>query len=208
MYDRLVPDDYEREIEVDILRAFGWSIIEFEPVLYQKYLHMSARSSIMMEGDFRKQLQEMHAKGFVSPLKFQGKKAWRKLIIESEMEEELQDEDEIRALIETAKRARHKQRRKKKTPHSRIVTESRVIAEEILSTLRDKVIRGEMSDQTARDILMQHIEGMRRALLESPDEFMRYVKRNIPGMRKPMKHILASKGEDVLLLSLRLIGNK
>ena len=208
MYDRLVPDDYEREIEVDILRAFGWSIIEFEPVLYQKYLHMSARSSIMMEGDFRKQLQEMHAKGFVSPLKFQGKKAWRKLIIESEMEEELQDEDEIRALIETAKRARHKQRRKKKTPHGRIVTESRVIAEEILSTLRDKVIRGEMSDQTARDILMQHIEGMRRALLESPDEFMRYVKRNIPGMRKPMKHILASKGEDVLLLSLRLIGNK
>ncbi|MFX1331300.1 MAG: hypothetical protein ACFE9W_07075 [Promethearchaeota archaeon] len=208
MYDRLVPDDYEREIEVDILRAFGWSIIEFEPVLYQKYLHMSARSSVMLEVDFKKQLQEMHAKGFVSPLEFHGKKAWRKLVVESDMEEELQDEDEIRALIEAAKRARHKQRRKKKTPHGRIVTESRVIAEEILSTLRDKVIRGEMSDQTARDILMQHIEGMRRALLESPDEFMRYVRRNIPGMRKPMKHILASKGEDVLLLSLRLIGNE
>lgn len=129
-------------------------------------------------------------------------------MIESEMEEELQDEDEIRALIEAAKRSRHKQRRKKKTPHGRIVTESRIIAEEILSTLRDKVIRGEMSDQAARDILMQHIKGMRRALLESPDEFMKYVIRNIPGMRKPMKHILASKGEDVLLLSLRLIGNE
>ncbi|MFW9888152.1 MAG: hypothetical protein ACFFER_08220, partial [Candidatus Thorarchaeota archaeon] len=60
----------------------------------------------------------------------------------------------------------------------------------------------------ARDILMQHIEGMRRALLESPDEFMRYVRSNIPGLRKPMQHILASKGEDVLLLSLRLIGNE
>jgi len=208
MYDRLMPDDYERETEIDILRAFGWSIIEFEPVLYQKYLHMSAPSSVMLEVDFKKHLQEMHAKGFVSPLEFQGKKAWRKLVIESDMEEELQDEDEIRALIEAAKRARHKQRRKKKTPHGRIVTESRIIAEEILSTLRDKVIRGEMSDKAARDILMKHIEGMRRALLESPDEFMKYVRRNIPGMRKPMKHILASKGEDVLLLSLRLIGNE
>ncbi|MFW9912091.1 MAG: hypothetical protein ACFFEU_06455 [Candidatus Thorarchaeota archaeon] len=208
MYDRLVPDDYEREIDVDILRAFGWSIIEFEPALYQKYLHMSARSSVMLEGDFRKQLQEMHAKGFVSPLEFQGKKAWRKLVAESDMEEELQDEDEIRALIEEAKRARHKQRRKKKSPHGRIVTESRIIAEEILGTLRDKVVRGEMSDEAARDILMHHIRGMRHALLESPDEFMRYVRRNIPGMRKPMKHILASKGEDVLLLSLRLIGNE
>jgi hypothetical protein len=88
------------------------------------------------------------------------------------------------------------------------VTESRIIAEDILSTLRDKVIRGEMSDDAAKVILMQHIEGMRRALLDSSDAFMRYVRKNIPGMRKPMSHILASKGEDVLLLSLRLIGNE
>jgi hypothetical protein len=208
MYDRLVPEDYEREIEADILRAFGWSIIEFEPVLYQKYLHMSARSSVMLEGEFRKQLQEMHAKGFVSPLEFQGKKAWRKLVVESDMEEELQDEDEIRALIEAAKRARHKQRRKKKTPHGRLVTESRIIAEDILSILRNKVIRGEMSDTVAREILMRHIKGMRRALLESPDEFLRYIRKHIPEMRKPMTHILASKGEDLLLLSLRLISNE
>ncbi len=207
MFDRLEPGDYEKEIEVNIVRAFGWSIIEFEAVLFQKYLHMSGPSSVMLEGDFKKHLKEMHAKGLVSPLQFQGKKAWRKLVIESDMEEELQDEDEIRELIEAAKRARHKQRRKKKTPHGRIVTESRIIAEDILSNLRDKVIRGEMSDDAAREILMQHIEGMRRALLDSPDEFMRYVRKNIPSMRKPMSHILASKGADVLLLSLRLIGN-
>ncbi|MHA2071034.1 MAG: hypothetical protein ACW985_04550 [Candidatus Thorarchaeota archaeon] len=208
MYGRLQPDDYEREIEANIVRAFGWSIIEFEAVLYQKYLHMSGPSSVMLEEEFKKHLKEMHAKGFVSPLEFQRKKAWRKLVIESDTEEELQDEDEIRELLEAAKRARHKQRRKKKTPHGRIVTESRIIAEDILSTLRDKVIRGEMSDDAAKVILMQHIEGMRRALLDSSDAFMRYVRKNIPGMRKPMSHILASKGEDVLLLSLRLIGNE
>ncbi|MHA2003808.1 MAG: hypothetical protein ACW975_10635 [Candidatus Thorarchaeota archaeon] len=208
MYGRLQPDDYEREIEANIVRAFGWSIIEFEAVLYQKYLHMSGPSSVMLEEEFKKHLKEMHAKGFVSPLEFQRKKAWRKLVIESDTEEELQDEDEIRELLEAAKRARHKQRRKKKTPHGRIVTESRIIAEDILSTLRDKVIRGEMSDDAAKVILMQHIEGMRRALLDSSEAFMRYVRKNIPGMRKPMSHILASKGEDVLLLSLRLIGNE
>jgi hypothetical protein len=208
MYGRLKPDDYEREVEANIVRAFGWSIIEFEAVLFQKYLHMSGPSSVMLEEEFKKHLKEMHAKGFVSPLEFQRKKAWRKLVIESDMEEDLQDEDEIRELLEAAKRARHKQRRKKKTPHGRIVTESRIIAEDILSTLRNKVIRGEMSDNAAKEILMQHVEGMRRALLESPDAFMRYVRKNIPSMRKPMGHILASKGEDVLLLSLRLIGNE
>jgi hypothetical protein len=208
MFERLKPDDYEREVEANIVRAFGWSIIEFEAVLFQKYLHMSGPSSIMLEEEFKKHLKEMHAKGFVSPLEFQRKKAWRKLVIESDIEEDIQDEDEIRELLEAAKRARHKQRRKKKSPHGRIVTESRIIAEDILSILRDKVIRGEMSDESARAILMQHVEGMRRALLDSPDEFLRYVRKNIPGMRKPMKHILASKGEDVLLLSLRLIGNE
>ncbi|MHA1937980.1 MAG: hypothetical protein ACXABV_11580 [Candidatus Thorarchaeota archaeon] len=208
MYGRLRPDDYEKEVEANIVRAFGWSIIEFEAVLYQKYLHMSGPSSVMLEEEFKKHLKEMHAKGFVSPLEFQRKKAWRKLVIESDLEEELQDEDEIRELLEAAKRARHKQRRKRKTPHGRIVTESRIIAEDILSTMRDKVIRGEMSDEAARTILMQHVEGMRRALLDSPDAFLRYVRKNIPGMRKPMSHILASKGEDVLLLSLRLISNE
>lgn len=208
MIRRLEPDDYVREVEANIVRAFGWSIIEFEAVLYQKYLHMSGPSSVMLEEEFKKHLKEMHAKGFVSPLEFQRKKAWRKLVIESDLEEDLQDENEIRELLEAAKRARHKQRRKKKSPHGRIVTESRIIAEDILSTLRDKVIQGEMSDDAARDILMQHVEGMRRALLDSPDEFLRYVRKNIPGMRKPMSHILASKGEDVLLLSLRLISNE
>jgi hypothetical protein len=208
MYGRLRPDDYEKEVEANIVRAFGCSIIEFEAVLYQKYLHMSGPSSVMLEEEFKKHLKEMHAKGFVSPLEFQRKKAWRKLVIESDLEEELQDEDEIRELLEAAKRARHKQRRKRKTPHGRIVTESRIIAEDILSTMRDKVIRGEMSDEAARTILMQHVEGMRRALLDSPDAFLRYVRKNIPGMRKPMSHILASKGEDVLLLSLRLISNE
>ncbi|MHA3964935.1 MAG: hypothetical protein AM325_015510 [Candidatus Thorarchaeota archaeon SMTZ1-45] len=208
MFDRLGPDDYEREIEVNIVRAFGWSIIEFEAVLFQKYLHMSGPSSIMLEGDFRKYLMEMHAKGFISPLEFQGKRAWRKLIVESDMEDEIQDEEEIRELIEKAKGTRHKQRRKKKTPHSRLVTESRIIAEDILGILRDKVIRGEMSDKAARDLLVRHVEGMRRALVDSPNEFLRYVRKNIPGMRKPMEQILTSKGQDILLLSLRLIDTE
>ncbi|MHA2140920.1 MAG: hypothetical protein ACXADC_03810 [Candidatus Thorarchaeota archaeon] len=208
MFDRLDPGQYERDIEVNIVRAFGWSIIEFEAVLFQKYLHMSGPSSVMLEEDFKKYLKEMHAKGFVSPLEFQGKRAWRKLVIESDMEEDLQDEEEIRELIEKAKKSRHKLRRKKKTPHGRLVTESRVIAEEILRILRTKVVLGVMSKQKARDLLIRHVEGMRRALVDSPNEFLRYVRKNLPGMRKPMEQILVSKGQDVLLLSLRLIDTE
>lgn len=203
---RLRPDDYERDIELDIVRSFGWAIIEFEAVLFQKYLHLSGPSSVMLEEDFKKRLREMHAKGYVSPVDFQGKRAWRKLVIESDFEEEIQDEEEIRELIAKAKRDRHKQRRKRKTLHGRLVTESKVIAEDILGTLRDKVVKGEVSDKEARELLLEHIEGMRRALIVSTDDFLRYVRRNIPSMTAPMKQILTSKGEDVLLLSLRLLS--
>ena len=92
------------------------------------------------------------------------------------------------------------------SPHDKLVTESRVIAEEILRTLKRKVLIGEVTGNEAKDVLLRHVRGMRRALAGSSTEFMEYVRTNLPSMAKPMEKILRSKGEDVLLLSLRLIA--
>ena len=68
-------EDQEREREIGIVRAFGWAVIEFEAVLFQKFLMMSAKTSLMTEDMFRKHLKSMEAKGFVAPIDFQGSQA-------------------------------------------------------------------------------------------------------------------------------------
>jgi len=49
-----------------VVRAFGWSIIEFEAVLFQKFLAMSAPYSLMTEDVFRKHLKNMESKGYLA----------------------------------------------------------------------------------------------------------------------------------------------
>lgn len=193
------------DIELSIIRAFGWALIEFEAVLFQKYLHLSGPKSITTEPEFKRYLKEMHSKGYLSPLEFQGKRVWKKLVIESDLEEELQDEAEIRESIERAREIRKKLRKKRLSPRDKLVTESRIIAEDILRTLKRKILKGEVTDAEATDVLLRHVGGMRRALADSKGDFQEYVRNNLPSMTKPLEKILQSKGEDVLLLSLRLI---
>ena len=45
----------------------------------------------------------MEAKGYISPVDFQGKRAWKRLVIESDIDEEPLTPEEVRALIEKAK---------------------------------------------------------------------------------------------------------
>ena len=61
-------EEMEREIEIGIVSAFGWAVIEFEAVLFQKFLVMSGPTSLITEDMFRKYLLNMEAKGFVSQL--------------------------------------------------------------------------------------------------------------------------------------------
>ncbi|MDF1538687.1 MAG: hypothetical protein P1Q69_07275, partial [Candidatus Thorarchaeota archaeon] len=77
-----LPDDLERNIERDIVSAFGSSLIEFEAVLLQKFLMLSAAHSLITDRMFRKYLVQMHAKGYVTPVDFQGKRCWKRLIVE------------------------------------------------------------------------------------------------------------------------------
>jgi hypothetical protein len=205
MFDRLGPGEYEERIEFDIIQAFGWAIIEFEGALYQKFVNLSGPSSVMTEAEFKKHLLSMQAKGYIEPLEFQGKRVWKKLVVEQEIEEE-KSEEEIRDILEKARIKKPQIGQKRKTPRERLVTDSRSLAEDILYILKRKVISGELTEKDAKAILLEHIDGMRKALADSSEVFLRYVKKNLPAMKDPLEDLLMTKGEYVLLLSLRHIG--
>ncbi|NHJ13198.1 MAG: hypothetical protein EAX95_05940 [Candidatus Thorarchaeota archaeon] len=204
MFDRLGSEEYEERVEDDILQAFGWAIIEFEVALYQKYLHMSGPNSVMTEEEFRKHLTRLHAKGLVSSLEFHGRRAWKKLVVETESDKPL-DEESVREIFERARSASRGIGIGRRAPREKLVTESRIIAEGILDILKEKVLKGDLSDAEAAQLLLRHIEGMRRALAGSRNEFLGYVRRNLPAMETSLERILNEKGEDILLLGLRMI---
>jgi hypothetical protein len=53
--------------------------------------------------------------------------------------------------------------------------------------------------------LINHVEGMHKALIESKEEFLQYLKKNLPSVYEQMERMLNSNGEEILLLSLRVI---
>ncbi len=200
----LDANDLEREIEIDIVSAFGWAVIEFEAVLFQKFLLMSAPRSLITEDMFRKYLMNMEAKGYVSPVDFQGKKAWKRLVIEADIEEPAMTPEEVKQFIAKAQVASKKKKGHDVTSDYRM-RESKKLAENIIRTLEQVMPKTRNRRRPWEPTLIDHIEGMHRALVESKDEFLRYLKKNIPSAYDPMKKMLNSRGEEMLLLSLRVI---
>ncbi len=200
----LDANDLERDIEIDIVSAFGWAVIEFEAVLFQKFLVMSAPRSLITEDMFRKYLMNMEAKGYVSPVDFQGKKAWKRLVIEADIEEPAMTPEEVKQFIAKAQVASKKKKEHDVASNYRM-RESKKLAENIIRTLEQVMPKTRDRKRPWEPTLIDHIEGMHRALVESKDEFLRYLKKNIPSAYDPMKKMLNSRGEEMLLLSLRVI---
>jgi hypothetical protein len=201
---RLDADDLEREIEIGIVSAFGWAVIEFEAVLFQKFLVMSGPMSLITEDMFRKYLMNMEAKGFVSPLDFQGKRAWKRLVIETDIEEPAMTPEEVKEFIAKAQEAGKKKKKKKKVGKHRM-SESKTLADNIIRTIEQVMPRMKKQQKPWESSLIDHIEGMHKALTESKEEFLRYIKKNIPPAHEPMTKLLNTNGEEMLLLSLRVI---
>jgi hypothetical protein len=197
--------DLEREIEIGIVSAFGWSVIEFEAVLFQKFLVMSGPTSLTTEDMFRNYLRNMEAKGYVSPLEFQGRKAWKRLVIGSEIEEPALTPEEVKEFIAKAHEASKKSSKKKKVVGEQRVNESRVLADNILRTLDQVLPRLKKKKKPWEASLIDHIDGMHKALTESKEEFLKYVKKKLPPAYEPIIKLLNSKGEEMFLLSLRVI---
>ena len=197
------PEEIEREIEIAVVRTFGWSVIEFEAVLYQKFLVMSASKSLMTEDRFRKHLMSMEAKGFISPVEFQRKRAWKRLVIQSDIDEETLTPEEIRTLIE---KARVTVKKKQKPTGDKVVSESKALAENILQYLEMGMpSRIKVKRRIGEPTLINHIEAMHHALADSREDFLKYVRKNLPRVYEKIEKMLNSKGEEVVLRSLRVI---
>jgi hypothetical protein len=197
--------DLEREIEIGIVSAFGWSVIEFEAALFQKFLVMSGPMSLITQDMFQKYLLKMEAKGYVSPLEFQGRKAWKRLVIESEIEEPAMTPEEVKEFIAKAHEASKKIKKKKQVSGGRRVNESRVLADTIVRTLDQVMPKLKKEKKPWESSLIDHIEGMHKSLTESKKEFLKYIKKNLPPAYEPINKLLESKGEEMFLLSLRVI---
>ncbi len=197
-------EDMQREIEIGIVSAFGWAVIEFEAVLFQKFLVMSGPMSLITEDMFRKYLMKMESKGFVSPVDFQGKRAWKRLVIESEIEEPAMTPEEVKEFIAKAQAASKKGKKRDVSKEHRI-RDSKKLADSIIRTLEQVMPKRKKDRKPWEPTLINHVEGMHKALIESKEEFLRYLKKNIPSAHEPMKKLLNSNGEEILLLSLRVI---
>lgn len=199
-------DDLEREVEIGIIRAFGWAVIEFEAVLFQKFLIMSAKSSLMTEDMFRRYLRRMEANGYIAPVEFQRKRAWKRLVIESEIEEEALTPEEVKQFIEQAKEAEERKRSKELPMGEKVVSESRNLAENIIKLLEKNMQRQSFLHRKGEQLsIIHHVEAMRQALAESRKAFLKYVQEKLPQTYKEMERFINSKGEEVVLLSLRII---
>ena len=196
-------EDLEREREIGIVGAFGWAVIEFEAVLFQKFLVMSGPTSFITEEMFRKYLLNMEAKGYISPLEFQGKRAWKRLVIETEIEEPAMTPEEVIKFIAEAQEAGKKKMKKKAGEHR--IRESKTLADNIIRTLEQVMPGTRKQKKPWESSLLEHVEGMHKALIESKEEFLNYIKKNIPPAYQPLQKLLNTNGEEMLLLSLRVI---
>jgi hypothetical protein len=195
----------EKAIEQDVITAFGSSIIEFEAVLYQKFLIISATHSLVSDKMFRRILNDMHAKGYISPTEFNHKQCWRRQVVAEDLESGEISPEEFEGVF-----------REKDTLMSTVgsrpiigksmVSDSSSVAEEIRRAMAVNLYSGSSHDSgTQKDMQTQAME-MRRALSHSSEKFLEYVKRNVPELLEPMQAILREKGEDVMLLGLRIVA--
>jgi hypothetical protein len=199
-------DDLDRDIEIAIVRSFGWSIIEFEAALFQKFLLLSAATSLMTEDMFRKHLKNMQAKGYVAPVDFQGKRAWKRLVVESDIDEPTLTPEEVREFIERAIEKSDEKIDRKRPKGEKMVSESKALAEEIILTLEKSIsAKYQKKKRIGEPTLLDHVEAMHKALSSSKDEYLKYVKSNLPKVYRDMRRYLDSKGEEAVLLSLRVI---
>ncbi|MFW9956829.1 MAG: hypothetical protein ACFFCT_02050 [Candidatus Odinarchaeota archaeon] len=199
-------DELDREIEIAIVRSFGWSIIDFEAVLYQKFLVLSAATSLMTEDMFRKHLKNMQAKGYVVPVEFQGKRAWKRLVIETDIDEPAMTPEEVKEFLEQAREKMSEKKDRSRSKGEKVVSESKALAVSVIKSLEKGISeRKQKKRKIGEPTLIEHIEAMHRALADSRDDFLDYIRKQFPNVYKDMERILENKGEEALLLSLRVI---
>ncbi|MEM2141839.1 MAG: hypothetical protein QXS20_00445 [Candidatus Thorarchaeota archaeon] len=184
------------DLERDVITAFGHAVVEFEAALYQKFIMMSSGHSLITVEEFRKILQEMYAKGYISPLDLLGKKAWKKLVIEDRIDDALVP----RRMMMSGETPPERMVKTK----GRVVTESRWVADQIMEALSRSRFTSKSPEKRMVE-LQKHLLEMRKALTVSQNEFMSYVDRHFPDVKEDLANLLRSRGDQMLLLGIRVL---
>ncbi len=191
--------------ELDIMRSFGWAVVETEKALYQRYLNLSAARSLMPTKVFRTHLREMEAKGFVSSMKLHGKNAYRRLLIGKDVGKEIHPQvplDEMRLALGSLKAKPKFGKKIRSRVTSEVVEDTGVVGQEIQSALETWMLRD--SGRISKGAVHAHVANMMDALQESKEELFEYVRIEIPGLLTDLGQVLQLYGPDFLLLTLRV----
>ena len=205
MPERGSKADVPTGIELDVMRSFGWSLIEAEETLFQRFLNVSATSSLVSRDNFRSILRNMEAKGFVAPIRIQGVKGYKKLIAEINMGRTMHPRDPLdeMRLVQGSQKAKfliEKSRPVKVNRHLLEMCET--VGKEIQTVLENWMLRE--NGRISKGLIHEHMKNMCHALRESEEDLFDYVHDEVPGILVEVGQILQSYGADFLLLSLRL----
>ena len=135
------------------------------------------------------------------PVEFQGKRCWKRLVIEDDLQGEIPTPEEILKVIEKAKqKAKVEPRTSKK-----LVTVSMSMADDILRFLERALTEEDDDSEIAKARVRIHVSRMRRALSSLESQLIDYIRLNVPSFRTPMKQLLITKGPELVMLSQRII---
>jgi len=128
------------------------------------------------------------------------------LIVESDIDEQVLTPQEVKEFIERAKSGFKRKSTQKKHKSERTVSESKALAETILRYLElGMPSRIKVKRKIGEPTLIDHVWSMHHALVDSKESFLKYVRKYLPRVYDEMERILNSKGEEVVLSSLRFI---
>ncbi|MFW9795727.1 MAG: hypothetical protein ACFFE2_01705 [Candidatus Thorarchaeota archaeon] len=196
-------------LELDIMRSFGWTVVEMEDALYQRYIRLSASRSLMPESTFKLFLRKMEAKGYVSSLRLHGKRAYRRLLIGKEVGKELHPQmplDEMRLALGSLKTKPDFGKKLRSKVTSEVVEDSDIVGEEIQKALERLMAKD--SGRISKGAVHAHVSNMMDALDESEEELFEYIRIELPGLLAEIGQILRTYGSDFLLLTLRLTEHR
>jgi hypothetical protein len=193
-------------IELDIIRSFGWSIVELEETLYERFLHLSSVRSLITRDAFTSYLREMEAKGFISPVHLHGLKGYKRLLADKDIGKSLQPNaplDEIRLALGSmkAKPIIQKQRAPPKVTRD-VFSMSEDVGKAIQAALENWMLRE--TGRISKGAVHEHMKNMYHALNKSEEDLFEYVRTQTPGILIEVGQILRAQGPEFLLLSLRL----
>lgn len=193
------------DVELDVIRSFGWSIVEIEETLYQRFLHLSAKRSLVTLDVFKSFLRDMEAKGFISPIHLHGLKGYKILVAEINMGRATQPKvplDEIRLVMGSKKAKPEIAKIRPAKVDRELLDQSETIGKAIQTELERWMLRE--TGRISKGLVHEHMKNMCHALKDSEEALFEYVRTQTPGILIEVGQILRSRGPDFLLLCLRL----